>query len=102
MFPDIKREEYSGSRGNGDELTLAALTYCEHCHEAIAFLKERDVSFRYFFLDALPHHQRGPVLRELKMRTGNDLIFPLLITPDRLIKGFDREQWRDALALPAG
>ena len=65
-----------------------------------AFSKEQSVSFRYFFLDTLSHDQRGPILRELKMRTGNDLIFPLLITPEKLLKGFDREQWRDTLALP--
>lgn len=98
MFPDIDQEEYTGLTGNSGEITLVALSYCEHCHEAIAFLKEEGVSFSYLFLDTLPHEKRGQLLRHLKERTKNDLIFPLLLTPDALLKGFDRDVWRDTLS----
>jgi glutaredoxin len=97
MFPGLKQEEYTGTTGKSEEITLVALSYCEHCHEAIAFLKEEGVSFSYLFLDTLPHAQRGPLLRQLKERTNNDLVFPVLLTPTTLLKGFDPEVWRDAI-----
>lgn len=98
MFPELKQEEYAGASGSTEEITLVALSYCEHCHEAIAFLKDEGVSFSYLFLDTLPHEKRGQLLRHLKERTSNDLVFPLLLTPETLLKGFDPEVWRKALA----
>ena len=97
MFPDLTQEEYSGATGNTEEITLVALSNCKHCHQAIAFLKEEGVSFSYLFLDTQPHEKRGALLRHLKERTGNDLVFPILLTPDTLLKGFEPEVWRDAL-----
>ena len=101
MLLDLEYQEYEGETGNPEDLSLFALSYCEHCHQAIAYLKEENISFRYLFLDTVPHAQRGPALRELKQRTDNDLVFPLLISGDDLLKGFDPEIWRERLALAA-
>ena len=102
MFPELEYKEHQGECGTTKEVSLFALSYCDHCHEAIAFLKAEGLSFRYLFLDAVPNAQRGHLLRELKRRTGNDLIFPVLITPEKLLKGFSKEVWRETLALPTG
>lgn len=99
MFDDLSYREYQGDKGAPEELTLFGLSSCDHCHEAIAFLKENDLSFRYLFLDTVPSESRGPLLRELKRRTENNLIFPVLLRGERLIKGFSRDAWMEALAL---
>ena len=101
MYDDLSYREFDGEKGEPAELSLFALSYCDHCHEAIAFLKEKNISFRYLFLDTLPSESRGPLLRELKRRTNNELIFPVLETKEETIKGFSKEGWLEALALPA-
>lgn len=101
MLTDLEYQEFEGETGSPETLSLFALSYCEHCHQAIAYLKEEQVSFRYLFLDTVPHDQRGPALRELKQLTDNDLVFPLLISEENVLKGFDPEIWRERLALAA-
>ena len=102
MYSEIRKEVVVGSQGNADDYLLVALSYCEHCHEAIAFLKEQDRSFSYLFLDTLPHSQRGELLRDLKRRTQGELVFPVLLGEDALLSGFQRDVWSKTVSTAAG
>lgn len=101
MFENIDYRDYQGQFTPPETLFVHGLTACDHCHAAIAMLKERNIAFKYLFLDALGHESRGVVLRELKRRAGPRLVFPVAVAGETTLAGYDPDRWTEELHLPA-
>lgn len=84
----------------GHELTLYALSTCAFCKRAIDFLKNREVAFRYIYLDQINPKVKASVKAELKSKHDNIPVFPVLVIDDtRALSGFNEQRWKTELKL---
>jgi glutaredoxin-like protein NrdH len=98
----IDKLEFVAEAGSVTEhdLTMYALSTCAFCKRAIDFLKNKDISFRYIYLDKINPMVKGTVKSELKQKYDNLPVFPVLVIDNqRALSGFSEEKWRAELGL---
>ena len=94
---DFTQEE---GRINSNDLTVYALSTCAFCKKAINFLKEKDVAFRYIYLDKINPMVKQTVKSELKQKYESLPVFPILVIDnERAVSGFSEEKWKDILGM---
>ncbi len=94
---DFTQEE---GRINSKDLTVYALSTCAFCKKAINFLKEKDVAFRYIYLDKINPMVKQTVKSELKQKYESLPVFPILVIDnERAVSGFSEEKWKDILGM---
>ncbi len=84
------------------EISVYSLSYCHACDEAKAYLKERDVKFRYLDIDkADPEHRQDAagIFGWDIPQGGISIAFPIIVVDDTKIIGFDREKIANSLNL---
>ncbi len=82
-----------GSKDFGD-LTLYALSTCGFCKQALAFLKDNSIRFKYVFVDELDHDIKQRLKGELKNKYRLSVSFPFLtIDDEKSLVGFYRPDW---------
>jgi glutaredoxin 3 len=74
------------------ERVLFSLSTCPFCKQARAWLKDHQVSFKELVIDTSPAAQR--LFDELKEQG-----LPVLVTQDRLIRGFAPEAYAETFAI---
>jgi glutaredoxin len=82
-----------GSKDFGD-LTLYALSTCGFCKQALAFLKENSISFKYVFVDELEPGTKQKLKGELEKKYRLHVSYPFLTLDDaNSIVGFFKSDW---------
>lgn len=85
---------------SGHAITVYALTTCGFCRRAIAFLQEKNVAFKYVYIDELPPDTKAELKTELRDRYMRNLVFPFLVVDDKeSATGFVQEKWKELLSL---
>jgi glutaredoxin len=99
ILSKVKFEKVKGEKSDKD-LTLYTLSTCAFCKQAMRFLEDNDVAYRYVHVDNLDLNLKRMLKGELKRKYKDLPVFPVLIINDeRAISGFDKEQWKKALDL---
>ncbi len=101
MFDTVPFTIQEGNFG-GHDITVFALSTCGFWKRALAYLKERNVAFRYVYMDLLPEDKKQEVKDTLRKTFRNSLLYPYLIVDGtEVITGFVKEKWDELLGLQA-
>jgi glutaredoxin len=99
MLDNLEYEEFKGSK-NDHDLTMYALSTCGFCKSAIAFLKDKDVSFRYVYVDKLHADVKADAKEKLTERYNKRMLFPFLVVDEqKALPGFDEDIWMEELGI---
>ncbi|MBN1834824.1 MAG: MarR family transcriptional regulator [Spirochaetales bacterium] len=80
------------------DLTFYSLSTCPMCRKGREYLEEKGYAYRLLEVDRLEPEQKDRLKEELARRHGTRVLFPaLLIDNTRLVLGFFRGAWDDAL-----
>lgn len=93
---------FEGRRRDRD-LVFYSLSTCDKCREAQQYLQEKGFAYRLVLVDQLPADEKKRLKEELGHRVGIRVAFPaLLIDGTRMVLGFFRVAWDEALGEKAG
>lgn len=99
MITDLPFETHEGAVARGD-LKLFALSTCGFCKRAIKFLKDRDVTFSFIYLDSLGVERKREVSASFREEFGARMLYPTLLIDGRdFLTGFVQPSWEDTLSL---
>ncbi|MHA1475590.1 MAG: glutaredoxin domain-containing protein [Promethearchaeota archaeon] len=103
---DIKLELLNWTIENEDKLKdqqviiyYFSLTTCPHCKRGVKWLLERDVSFKWLYLDKLPLEMKNSVKNwiqekyKLKTRMGTPFVIFKNNRGDFISNGYDPSYW---------
>jgi glutaredoxin-like protein NrdH len=100
MSSAIEAVEFAIVQGEreGPDLALFSLSTCAFCRQAMDYLMEVGVSFRWVYLDQLDFDLKREVKKELKTRFHDLPVFPVLVIDDsEALSGFVEEKWTERL-----
>ncbi|MCX7786211.1 MAG: glutaredoxin family protein [Spirochaetes bacterium] len=84
----------------GHEVTVYALSTCGFCKRAIAYLKEKNVAFRYVYVDTLPQDLRQELKTALRDTFQRSLLYPYLVVDgNQVVTGFVKEKWDELIGI---
>jgi len=87
-----------GERTDHD-LVFYSLSTCIMCRKARRYLEDKGYRFRVTMVDKLPPEEKEQLKRELTLKHGVRVVFPALTIDDRrIVLGFFRKAWDDAIA----
>lgn len=95
-------EELDFTVENGDNSThdvkVYALSTCGFCARALKFLRENSVTFRFIYVDSLPHEVKDRVKSDLRETFKQSIAFPFMVVDEntddqKVIVGFLKEQY---------
>ena len=94
-IPYIQEE----GENSGHDVTVYALTTCGFCRRAISFLKEKNIAFKYIYIDELPGDVKTELKTELRDKYQRSMVFPFLVVDEKeSVTGFVQEKWNELLA----
>ena len=94
--------DFDGRRRDRD-LVFYSLSTCAMCRKARQYLQEKGFAYRLVLVDQLPPDEKNRLKQELGSRLGIRVAFPaLLIDGARMVLGFFRAAWDEALGEDAG
>ncbi|MHA1669836.1 MAG: glutaredoxin family protein [Promethearchaeota archaeon] len=100
MIPEFIVELFNKVDGKNDsrEVSLFTLSTCMWCKKCKAYLKDRDIKFKYIDLDNLSPNQKSEILAYLKERYKPDRIaYPFLVCDDKFVVGYDPNKYEELM-----
>ena len=99
MFDNVDYTTEDGTNKNHD-LTLFALSTCGFCRRSMKFLKEKNVAFKFVYLDKLEREKKTEIKSQLKKKFNKRPVFPYLVIDEtKVVVGFTQSEWEEALGL---
>ena len=98
----VEELDFTHEEGSNKDhsLVMYALSTCGFCKRALGFLKNRDVDFRYLYIDTLAPETKKAVKEQLRERYRIKELWPtLVIDGSEALSGFDSETWAQRLGL---
>ncbi|MCX7026991.1 MAG: glutaredoxin family protein [Spirochaetes bacterium] len=99
---DLHGLNFTGKEGarKDHDIVVYALSTCGHCRRALEFLKERDLAYRYIYVDLLPFETKNAIKTELKDRFRENVAFPFAVIDNTShLVGFIEPDWILSLGL---
>lgn len=98
IYEKIKYTQEEG-KNSGHDITVYALTTCGFCRRALSFLKEKNVSFRYLYIDELDPDIKAELKNDLREKYQRNLVFPFLVVDEKeAVTGFVQDRWNELLS----
>ncbi|MFQ3621640.1 MAG: glutaredoxin family protein [Spirochaetales bacterium] len=93
-----------GNNSSEHEVMVFALSTCGFCKRAINYLKEKNIAFRYVYVDTLPQELRQELRTTLRDTFQRSLLYPYLVVDGtQVVTGFVKEKWDELLGIsPSG
>lgn len=102
---NLKELPLIDKQGNAKDhdIVVYALSTCGFCKKAMAFLDEKDIAYKYIFVDQLPVETKNEIKSILKNRFKENVAFPFTVIDDaQHLVGFIKPDWVKTLRLPEG
>ncbi len=99
MFDWVPFEKHEGSWKEKDVIVLA-LSTCAFCKRGMEYLKDKDITFRYVYVDKLNPEEKKKISEEFKEKFGQRGLYPTIIVDDSDFQlGFIKKAWDKSLGL---
>ena len=99
MMFDIEYRFEEGTN-NKHDLTLFALSTCGFCKRSMKFLKEKNIAFKFVYLDTFEREKKTEIKTQLKKKFNKRAVFPYLVINEKeVVLGFTQSEWEKALGL---
>lgn len=80
-----------------NDICVYALSTCGHCKRGLSFLRQKNIKFRYIYVDLMPHDLRMRIKKELSDKYNERIGFPFCVINDgeTILVGFTEEKWKN-------
>lgn len=100
MLPEFMMELFNEVDGKNDsrEVSIYTLSTCMWCKKCKAYLKDRDIKYKYIDLDSLSSDQKSKILSYLREKYKPDRIaYPFLVCDDKFVVGYDPNKYEELM-----
>jgi len=100
MLPEFMVDLFNEVDGKNDnhDVSIFTLSTCMWCKKCKAFLKDRDIKYKYIDLDNLPSKQKLEILDYLRENYKPDRIaYPFLVCDDKFVVGYDPNKYEELM-----
>ena len=99
ILDTVEYTKVEGIRGE-HSVTVYALSTCGFCKRAIAFLNDKQYSYRYIHVDQIPLETKNQIKEELKTKFKVNVTFPFAVIDDsKYLVGFIEADWKKELGI---
>lgn len=99
-FPDFIRELFEEVEGKNDkqQVSIFTLSTCMWCKKCKAYLKDRNVKYKYIDVDSITADQKSRILQFLRENYKPDRIaYPFLVCDDKFVVGYDPNKYEELI-----
>lgn len=97
MLKDLNFIEIPGKEYN-KELVIFALSTCAFCKRAMNHLKNKEIPYKYIYLDEMEVSKKEEIKAELRRQFKKSLIFPFLVVDwQQALTGFVEVKWNEII-----
>ncbi|RLI65493.1 MAG: glutaredoxin [Promethearchaeia archaeon] len=97
MSSEIPFVEENGKVDHQD-ITVYALSTCGFCRRGLQFLRDRQVKFRYVYVDKIPYEVKNDLKVKLQEKFQRRVAFPFVVINDeRALVGFVQREWEEII-----
>lgn len=89
-------ETVEGSKKNRD-VTILTLSTCMWCKKCKAWLKDRDVQYRYVDVDKIDFKEKSKIIDYLSDKYQSRISYPFMICGDKFVVGYNPNRYEDLL-----
>jgi glutaredoxin len=100
MLPEFMVDLFNEVDGKNDnhDVSIFTLSTCMWCKKCKAFLKDRDIKYKYIDLDSLSPNQKSEILEYLRENYKPDRIaYPFLVCDDKFVVGYDPNKYEEIM-----
>lgn len=100
MFPDFIKnlfKEVNGTKDN-QEVSIFTLSTCMWCKKCKAYLKDKDIKYKYIDIDQISYDQKAKILDFLRNNyKPNRIAYPFLVCDDKFVVGYDPNKYEELI-----
>lgn len=99
-FPEFMKELFEEVEGKIDKQDVSILTIstCQWCKRCKAYLKDREIKYKYIDVDNVSIEQKSKILQYLRENYKPDRIaYPFLICDDKFVVGYDPNKYEELM-----
>jgi glutaredoxin len=89
-------ETVEGSKKNRD-VTILTLSTCMWCKKCKAWLKDRDVQYRYLDVDKIDFKEKSKIIDYLRDKYQSRISYPFMICDDEFIVGYNPNRYEELM-----
>ncbi|MFX0012011.1 MAG: glutaredoxin family protein [Candidatus Hermodarchaeota archaeon] len=100
MFPQFMIDLFKEVDGKKDkqDVSIFTLSTCMWCKKCKAYLKDRDVKYKYIDVDSITSDQKSKILEYLRENYKPDRIaYPFLVCDDKFVVGYDPNKYEELI-----
>ena len=100
MLPKFMVDLFNEVNGKNDshKVNIFTLSTCMWCKKCKAYLKDRDIKYKYIDLDNLSSNQKSEILEYLREKYKPDRIaYPFLVCDDKFVVGYDPNKYEEIM-----
>lgn len=100
MLPKFMVDLFNEVDGKNDshEVNIFTLSTCMWCKKCKAYLKDRDIKYKYIDIDNLTPKQKSEILEYLREKYKPDRIaYPFLVCDDKFVVGYDPNKYEEIM-----
>jgi glutaredoxin len=99
-FPEFMKKLFEEVDGNNDkqEVSIFTLSTCGWCKKCKAYLKDRDIKYKYIDIDSIKFEEKSKILEFLRENYKPDRIaYPFLVCDDKFVVGYDPNKYEELM-----
>lgn len=101
-FPEFMKklfEEVDG-KNNMQDVSIFTLSTCGWCRKCKAYLKDRDIKYKYIDIDSIEFEEKSKILQYLRENYKPDRIaYPFLVCDDKFVVGYDPNKYEELMKM---
>ena len=100
MFPQFMIDLFKEVDGKKDkqDVSIFTLSTCMWCKKCKAYLKDRDIKYKYIDVDSITSEQKSKILEYLRENYKPDRIaYPFLVCDDKFVVGYDPNKYEELI-----
>ncbi|MCF7928460.1 MAG: glutaredoxin family protein [Spirochaetales bacterium] len=87
---------YEGPKEEAKRVTVYALSTCGFCKRGLNFLRDRDIPFRYIYINHMDLDEKAELKEQLRKRYNTRLVFPFVVIDDEdTLVGYAMSSWEE-------
>ncbi|TFG18379.1 MAG: glutaredoxin family protein [Promethearchaeota archaeon] len=99
-FPEFIKELFEEVDGKNDkqDVSIFTISTCQWCKRCKAYLKDRDIKYKYIDVDNISFEEKSKILQFLRENYKPDRIaYPFLVCDDKFVVGYDPNQYEELM-----
>lgn len=100
MFPQFMMDLFKEVDGKKDkqDVSIFTLSTCMWCKKCKAYLKDRDIKYKFIDVDSISSEEKSKILEYLRENYKPDRIaYPFLVCDNKFVVGYDPNKYEELI-----